>query len=277
MEIIPVTSAANSLLKRIRLLHSASGRKKEGRFLIEGVKLFAEAVKHGIDCEDVVVSESHLDSREFDKQQSESALRSALSKIVVVEDKLFAQLATTETPQGIIAVAQLKAYKLENLFSGSTPLVVVADRVQDPGNLGTMMRTALALGATGMILTKGSVDAFNPKVVRSAAGALFALPFAENLSIHDCMTACRERGLSILALSADGNTLLADADLKKPIALLLGNEANGLEKEVEQEADMIVSIPMHQSSESLNVAITNAIVLYEASVQRQATTGNRTS
>ncbi len=254
------------------MLHTASGRKKEKSFLIEGVKLFAEAVKHGVDFEDVVVSESYLDSREFDTQQSESTLRGALSKIVVVDDKLFAQLATTETPQGIIAVAPVKAYKLEHLFTGSAPLVVVADRVQDPGNLGTMLRTALALGATGMILTKGSVDAFNPKVVRSAAGALFALPFVENLPIEDCITSCRKRGLKILALSADGKHVLNETDLTKPTALLLGNEANGLEKEVEDSADIMVSIPMAGQSESLNVAIANAIVLYEASSQRSKRT-----
>jgi len=250
------------------LLHNASGRKKEGRFLIEGMKLFDEAVKHNIGIEDVVVSESFLE-REFDPHNIDSAFNNVVSQVVVVEDRLFAQLATTETPQGLVAVAELKTSAYEDLFLGAAPLVVVADRVQDPGNLGTMMRTALALGATGMMLTKGSVDAFNPKVVRSAAGALFSLPFAENLSIESCIIDCRKRGLQVLALSADGDSPLAEVDLTKPSLLLLGNEANGLEKSVEKSADLMVSIPMSTDSESLNVAIANAIVLYEASSQRR--------
>lgn len=268
MQITPITSAANSLLKRIRLLHSASGRKKEGRFLIEGMKLFDEAVKHNIAIEDVVVSESFLE-REFDPHNQNSAFNHAVSQVVVVEDKLFTPLATTETPQGLVAVAELRACKIDELFAGKAPLVVIADRIQDPGNLGTMMRTALALGASGMMLSKGSVDAFNPKVVRSAAGALFSLPFIENLSIETCVSECRKRGLKILALSADGDSVLDEIDLTVPSALLLGNEANGLDTAVEKSADLIVSIQMKDESESLNVAIANAIVMYEASSQRR--------
>lgn len=131
------------------------------------------------------------------------------------------------------------------------------------------MRTALALGASGMMLSKGSVDAFNPKVVRSAAGALFSLPFIENLSIETCVSECRKRGLKILALSADGDSVLDEIDLTVPSALLLGNEANGLDTAVEKSADLIVSIQMKDESESLNVAIANAIVMYEASSQRR--------
>jgi TrmH family RNA methyltransferase len=264
MEIISITSASNSLLKRMRLIQSRSGREKEGSFLIEGLKLFDEAVKHGVDIEDVVITESLLDSG-----FAEGQFKDVLDKVVVVEDKLMSGLATTETPQGLVASARFKRWATADLFAGTAPLVVVADRVQDPGNLGTMMRTALAFGATGLILTKGSVDAFNPKVVRSAAGALFALPFAENQSIEDAVSLCRERGLSILALSADGTSVLNEIDLKKPSALLLGNEANGLDEAVERDADKMVAIPMAEKSESLNVAIANAVVLYEASRQRR--------
>lgn len=266
MEITPVTSSANSLLKRIRLLHSASGRQKEERFLIEGAKLFDEAVKHGVTMDDVVISQSFYE-RGFDRHD----LDEVVSKVTVVDDKLFAGLATTETPQGLVAVAHLKPGKIDDIFGGTAPLVVIADRVQDPGNLGTMMRTALALGATGMILTKGSVDAFNPKVVRSAAGSLFALPFAEGLSIDEGIAMCRGRGLNILAFSAAGTIDLSEVDLKKPSALVLGNEANGLDERAEELADSVVSIPMADASESLNVAIANAIALYEASSQRRMT------
>lgn len=264
MEIISITSSSNSLLKRMRLIQSRSGREKEGCFLIEGVKLFDEAVKHGVDIQDVVITESLLASGFAAGQY-----RDVLDKVIVVEDKLMSGLATTETPQGLIATAGFKRSQFDDLFAGAAPLVVIGDRVQDPGNLGTIMRTALAFGASGLVLTKGSVDAFNPKVVRAAAGALFTLPFVENVSIEEAVKQCRERGLAILALSADGTKQLHDVDLKNPTALLLGNEANGLEQSVEQDADLVVSIPMAEKSESLNVAIANAVVLYEASSQRR--------
>ncbi len=260
MEINSVSSASNSLLKRVRQLQSRSGREKDGAFLLEGEKLFDEAVKHGIDIEAVVVRESFLQSDFLQSRQ--------LSKVTVVDDKLFLDLATTEAPQGLVAIARIKRRPFDSIFQGATPLVVIADRVQDPGNLGTMMRTGLALGATGLILTKGSVDAFNPKVVRSAAGALFSLPFIESVVIEDAISECRKRELTVLAFSAGGKQQLKDIDFSKPSALLLGNEANGLDKTVEARADVIVSIPMSDASESLNVAIANAIILYEASRQR---------
>ncbi len=260
MEINSVSSATNSLLKRVRQLQSRSGREKAAAFLIEGEKLFDEAVKHAVEIEAVVVRESFLASDFLQSRQ--------LSKVTVVDDKLFLDLATTQTPQGLVAIARFKPWPLDAVFQGATPLVVIADRVQDPGNLGTMMRTGLALGATGMFFTKGSVDAFNPKVVRSAAGALFAIPFVENIVIEDAIRQCRIRGLTVLAFSADGKQRLSDIELSKPSALLLGNEANGLEQTIEATADLVVSIPMSKTSESLNVAVANAIILYEASRQR---------
>lgn len=263
MEVNEITSSSNALVKRIRLVHSRSGREKEGAFLVEGVKLFDEAVKNKIAIEAVVISKTFMDS-DF----SPDAVAGSVSKIAVVDDKLFSQLATTETPQGLIAVARLKRWKLDEVFSGVAPLVVVADRVQDPGNLGTMMRTALAFGATGMLITEGSVDAFNPKVVRSSAGAMFALPFIEDISIEDAVAECRGNGLKVFALSADGDMKLGEVDFRKPSAVLLGNEANGLSEDVEDAADHVVSIPMDVKSESLNVAIACAITLYEASSQR---------
>jgi len=263
VEVVEITSSSNSLLKRIRLVQSRSGREKEGSFLIEGLKLFDEAVKCGIEIEDVVVEKGFWESGFID-----DSVRASVSKLIVVDDKLFAPLATTESPQGLIAVAKLKRWTLGEVFSGVAPLVVVADRVQDPGNLGTMLRTSLAFGATGMLITKGSVDAFNPKVVRSAAGSLFALPFVENISIEDAVAECRGSGLKVLALSADGDMELSEVDFRKPSALLLGNEANGLDESVENSADHMVSIPMSNQSESLNVAIACAIAMYEASSQR---------
>lgn len=266
MEILPVSSSSNSLLKRIRLLQTRSGRDKANCFLIEGIKVFDEAIKHGVKVTHVVVNREFLASGISDCKSA-----GELSTVTLVEDeRIFGELATTETPQGLIAIAERTPHEVADLFhkKDHAPLVVIADRVQDPGNLGTMFRTALAMGASGMILTKGSVDAYNPKVVRSASGALFALPFVEQLNIQEAIADCKKQGLAVLALSAGGSTLLKDANLKQPCALLLGNEANGLDKEAEDAAHHIISIPMEDKSESLNVAIASAIVLYEAMSQR---------
>ncbi len=265
MEIISLVSSSNSLLKRIRSLHDRSGREKTGTFLLEGAKIYDEAISHGIHVQDVVVTAQFLD-RDLPRLKNADALK----RVNLVDDNIFSAPATTESPQGLIAVASCRAQQAPDLFEPAPPLVVIADRIQDPGNLGTMVRTSLALGASGLILTKGSVDAYNPKVVRSAAGALFALPILQDRSIQEALSLCRQHGLIISALSADGASVLNELNLTVPSAILFGNEASGLDVEVEKQTDYFVRIPMAQSSESLNVSIAHAIVMYEAMTQRKS-------
>jgi TrmH family RNA methyltransferase len=268
MQITAITSDANPLLKKIRGLHQRSIRDKQGLFILEGPKLLGEAFAKGIDIKDVVVSKTYLNAG------LPASLQSDMHAITVVDDKIFKDLVTTETPSGIIAIAAKQNYNLDDLLAGprlaAQPLVVVGEAIQDPGNLGTIMRAALAFGATGLILTKGSVDPFNPKVVRGAMGALFSLPFVFDIEAPLAISFLKQRGLNVMAFTPLAKEPFWQSDLTRPTALVLGNEGQGLTQSTIESADSVVSIPMSDESESLNVAMCAAVVLFDCSRQRMS-------
>jgi TrmH family RNA methyltransferase len=262
MKITPISSAANPLLKRIRSLHERAGREKHGQFILEGAKLLEEAIARNVEVLDIVASTLWLAG------QSEAGWKPALQEITVVEDKLFDQLYTTATSCGVIAVATAKQYCLDDCLQGDRTLIAVADAVQDPGNLGTMIRTALAFGATGLIATSGSVDAYHPKVVRSAMGALFALPVMATADIQAVLASLKSSSVRLIALQPRAATKLGEIDMQQALAFVFGNEGNGLSAACRRLVDDLVTIPMPGAMESLNVAISSAIVLYECARRR---------
>jgi RNA methyltransferase, TrmH family len=266
LKINPISSSSNALLKTIRALHDRQGRDKTGLFLLEGRKLVAEALGKGLPIQDIVVSRSHYE------QDAVWLAEHELDSISLVEDRLFKELTTTVTPEGIMAVAQVPKHALSDLLdgknSGAAPLIVVAHCLQDPGNLGTLVRTSLAACASGLILTKGTVDAFNPKVVRSAMGALFALPIVTDVALDSTVQALKEHGIKVLVCDACAAKRYYEIDLSGPLAIVLGNEGQGLTDEDMGLADQLISIPMNPLSESLNVAVSGAIVLFSAVQQR---------
>lgn len=266
MQITAITSDANPLLKKIRGLHQRSIRDKQGLFILEGPKLLGEAFAKGIDIKDVVVSKTYLNAG------LPASLQSEMHAITVVDDKIFKDLVTTDTPSGIIAIAAKQNYTLDDLLKGPgrSSLVVVGEAIQDPGNLGTIMRAALAFGATGLILTKGSVDPFNPKVVRGAMGALFSLPFVFDIEADKAISFLKQRGLHVMAFAPLAKEPFWQSDLTRPTALVLGNEGQGLTQSTIESADSVVSIPMSDESESLNVAMCAAVVLFDCSRQRMS-------
>lgn len=262
MNIIPIESTANPLVKRIRGLSNRAARRKSGLFIIEGVKVIDEALSRGAGIEDLVVSKTYLESG--DHQILKDAQR-----VFLLNDKLFAELTDTETPQGVLAIARMHQCREDDLFKGSTPLVVILDRIQDPGNLGTIFRTALAFSASGLILSHGTVDPYNSKVVRAASGALFAMPFLSGLSLGEAITLVRDRGLKVVALTAPAEKTIGDLELSAPTAFILGNEGQGIEKDALEAADETAMIEISGESESLNVAIAASVALYEARSQRR--------
>lgn len=262
MQVKEISSTANPLLKTVRSLHDRSGRKKSGLFLLEGAKLLEEAVFSGIELEDVIVSSTYLKNGMpgmpgIDKEE-----------VVVVEDSLFSQLATTETPQGVLATALIKTADLADILVQENPLIVVLDTVQDPGNLGTIMRSGLAFGATAMVLTKGTTDPFSPKVVRSAMGALFALPVVTNLLFDDLIATLKAHQVTVFALDQNAEDSLWTIDFPKRLALIFGNEGNGINDESMAKADRILAIPISKRSESLNVATAAGVALSFISSKR---------
>ena len=234
-----------------------ANREKTGLFTLEGPKVINEAFEKGIKINDVIVSRTYLKDGLANFDQSN------VTAINVVEDKVFEKLATTTTSCGVIAVGAMRQYKLEDCLKGATPLVVVGEAIQDPGNAGTLIRSAQAFGATGVILTKGSVDPYNPKVVRSAMGALFSVPVVVDVKATEALDQLRKRDIKVYALDAKkGARGFWEVDVKEPIALVFGNEGHGFDPETLLLATDIVTIPITDLTESLNVAVSASIVLF---------------
>jgi TrmH family RNA methyltransferase len=184
----------------------------------------------------------------------------------LVTERAAKALSDTVTPVGLVAVCHIPEVALSDVLAGAPRLVAVAVETSEPGNAGTLIRLADALGADAMILAGDSVDPYNGKCLRASAGSIFGLPVLQAPDTHELLAALRDAGLQVLATTLDGSTALPDADLARPTAWLFGSEAHGLAPEVSAEADARVSIPMAGSAESLNVAAAAAICLYQSAL-----------
>ncbi len=263
----PITSASNPLIKRIRGLGSRTGRRKAGLFLAEGESVVREALTACCaDIEEIVISSS------FDRLDSlleNLPENSDCPPLKVVDEKLFKEVSGTETPLGIIALVKLPQNDRSAVLGLKNALVTVAYSISDPGNLGTIIRSSLAFGADAVFLTRGSVDPYNPKVVRAAAGALFALPVIEDVDAPDLLNEAKAAGIQVVSLAASGHKTLKEVDFKKASLILIGNEAHGIDQDLLEKSDLVASIPIAKRSESLNAAVAHSIALYEASDQRR--------
>ncbi len=271
MDFVSVESPSNPLIKKVRALHTKQGRQEHRLFIAEGEKLIEEALMKGASIVQVILSKSyHL--RGNKSAVEEILVEHGLAKLplVLVDDRLFELLSTLDNPPAASVLALLKEpeHKIENIFAGANPLVLILDGIQDPGNMGTIIRSALAMGVSGILMSKGCVDPFNPKVVRGASGALFQIPFVLNLSFEQIVQECKKNKLKVVALSPVAQHSLDLIDLKGGCALVLGNEGNGLDESSQALADVQAFIPMNKASESLNVASSCSMALYEASRQR---------
>jgi len=189
---------------------------------------------------------------------------------LLVPDKLFTSLVPSETPQGVAALVRVKSYALEQLLGAGEngpALVVCVAGVQDPGNLGTILRSAEAFGASGVLLGENTVSAYNSKAVRASAGSVFRVPLRSQ-ELKTALPALRGHGLRLLATSSHQGTTVSDAQLTLPLALLVGSEGAGLAREIMPQVDEVVAIPHSPRVESLNVGMAASIALYEAARQR---------
>ena len=278
MEII--SSKDNKKIKYIRgLMEKGSIRKKNRQFVVEGIKLVDEALKYG-DVSEIVITES-LYAEIVSGDLSNNALLAENGKnvikyvensrsTIVVLDAVFDSVSETITPQGVLAVVGMPCYRLldedylDKIYSktGKIKLLILED-TSDPGNLGTIMRTAEAAGVTGVIMTKGTVDIFNPKVVRSTMGSIFRLPFAYVEDLKEVIKELKKSGISFYATHLKGEKSYKAIKYSDRSAILIGNEARGLSDEVADLADTYVIIPMQGKVESLNAAVAAALMMYE--------------
>lgn len=259
-----LTSPGNSLLKIFRRA-LAEGVSREGWLGVEGPFLLEEALgaAPGVAVHSVLVSGSAVEN--FPKLLGRLPKETEVAR---VSDRLFRQVAGTESPQGIAALVELPADHLDALLAHPNGLWLVACGLQDPGNLGSMMRSAQALGATALITLKGTASPFNPKAVRSSAGAIFHLPVFRNLEAGGLFARLRAAGNRIIAADRRSPSPLAQADLKGPVAFLIGKEATGLAPEISREASLHLSIPIRPGTDSVNAATAASVFLYEAARQR---------
>jgi RNA methyltransferase, TrmH family len=253
-----------SLISTIRDLHRRRARDRRALTLAEGVRLLEEALAAGIAVEGAVTSPA------LEGTPRGAALKRRLSDsgvpIEEIDDDLLGQLAGTEQPQGVVAVVAPRVWTLDAIVPGANGVILVLDAVQDPGNVGALARTALGLGAAGLIALPGTADLHNPKSLRGSMGALFRLPAVETSG--DAFIAwARGAGVMLWTTASDG-TPVDRARRAGPIALLLGNEGAGVRPEFAAAAAQSVAVPLASGVESLNVAVAAGIILYEVTRER---------
>ncbi len=256
-------SRDNPLYKRLRALKERGGDRE--LCLLEGPKLVLEALAAG-----VAVVEAATAPRAEASTAGAAALSALRGRGVTVRRltaALFASLSEAETSQGILALARRPVLDAERLFGG-TPLVLLADEVQNPGNLGGLLRTTEAAGASGAILTEGCADPFAWKALRGSMGSAFRLPLLRGVTIEAALDALEARGVAVLATAADGERRYDEADLRGPVALVVGSEGRGLPPAVRERASCRLRVPLAGPVESLNVGVAAALVLFEAARQR---------
>ncbi len=266
MKVSEIVSSDNQRLKLIRSLAQSSKRKntldEHELILLEGTKVIQEALNHAIELLDVIVSQTY-----YEGQFNESELAAKLESITIVKDNIFKGLYTTDTSCGVIASARPKKHDLNAILSKRQTLLI-ADNLQDPGNLGTIIRTAYAFASGGLILSKGSVDCYNPKVIRSSMGAIFALPIVNHLDLKTTLPQLKQAGYQIVALDGKAQETIWQFQPKgEAIAYILGNEGHGIAAEIVKMADNTISIPINPNCESLNVAVAAGIILVRDKLQ----------
>ena len=258
-----VNSRQNARVKELRRGFAEAATNEQGEVAVEGMHLVEEAIRSGLRLGAVFFSES---ARE--RVHKLLPQLSAQTEALLLPDDVFASAVPSETPQGIAALVRPKSPLFDDLFAPPPALLVVAAGLQDPGNLGTIARSAEAFGATGLLLGERTVSAWNWKAVRASAGSLFRVPPVK-VELAKALAEIKSRGVRVLATSSHNGAPIADVDLRGPVALLIGNEGAGIPKNVLAQADEVVAIPQSTRVESLNAGIAASIMLYEAARQRQ--------
>ena len=253
----------NSLVKQMRQAFSSGELTDTGSCAIEGLRIVEEAIRSGLRLEAVIFSES----AEHQSQKLVPQL-GAHVETAVLPDKLFASMVPSETPQGVAALVRYRQRSFTDILERVSlgPVVVVAG-LQDPGNLGTISRSAEAFGAAGVLLGEGTVSPFNSKAIRGSAGSIFRIPIVRGKLVQ-WLPQLRGVGLRVVATSSHKGVALPDANLAGPIAILVGGEGGGIPRDLLSKADEIVAIPHAPQVESLNAGVAASIVLYEIARKR---------
>ena len=259
-----ITSASNTQVKNIiQLNQKAKARREQGLFVAEGRKMFGEAPRDWISK--VYVTESLT---------SDSSLMEQISmlpegKAEIVADNVFRQRCDTKPPQGILTVLRKPVWTIQDILRGDSPLIMILEDLQDPGNAGTIFRTGEGAGVSGVFLTKTCVDITNPKVIRSTMGSVYRMPFLYVEDVVSLKAELKQKGIRTFAAHLKGKNSYDQENYQGGTAFLIGNEGNGLTEEAAEAADCLIRIPMCGKVESLNAAMAAGILMYEAARQRR--------
>ncbi len=260
-----ITSTANQQVKLlVQFNKKRKLRDEQGIFVAEGVKMFREAPKERI--ERVYFSESFYGKY---RKELEQELKKDGLHYEVMQDSVFKAVSDTQTPQGVLCILRQQESTLEELLRAERPLLLLLENLQDPGNLGTILRTAEGAGVTGVILSKGCVDLYNPKTIRSTMGSIYRVPTLYTEDLGGVVEKLKERGIRSYAAHLKGKNFYDQEDYRGGTAFLIGNEGNGLTEELSEKADTLIRIPMEGQLESLNAGVASALLMYEAYRQRR--------
>lgn len=254
-----ITSTSNQQVKNlIQLQKKAKERTAQDVFIVEGPKMYQEVPQDRL--VHTYVSESFYNRNKM--------LFEGRQQITLLSDRVFESVSDTKTPQGVLCLVRQYHYSLSDLCSGQ-PLVMILENLQDPGNLGTILRTAEGAGVTGILMTKGCVDLYNPKVIRSTMGSIYRMPFYYSDDLKADIQFLKKQGICLYAAHLKGTGTYDQQDYRGAAGFLIGNESKGLTDETAELADVYVRIPMCGQVESLNAAVASAILMYEANRQRR--------
>lgn len=259
-----ISSLSNAQVKNLTLLQKKSkARDEQGIFVIEGLKMFEEARDMGLlqkayACESFYQEIILKDPDYFHNCDYE-----------LLTDSVFKEISETKTPQGILGTVAKADYCIENMLKAPDACLLLLEDIRDPGNLGTMIRTAEGAGITGIIFGDSTVDIYNPKVIRATMGSIYRVPFCQVGDFYSTLNQIKNQGITIYAAHLLGIPYDTEGSFRGRCAFLIGNEANGLSEKAAQEADMLIKIPMAGKVESLNAAVAAAILMYEAARQRR--------
>lgn len=276
-----ITSVNNEKIKQIvKIMSSPKERKYAGKYLVEGLRMVREIPYDDID--NIFMTQNFYDKNVPNDSSILTLVNHAYeeSRCYIVSDAVLKKLANTDHPQGIVATVKMHEYTIKDILKSgeydlsgeNAPLIIVVERLQDPGNMGTIIRTAEGAGVSGIIVSYDSVDVYSPKVVRSTMGSIFRKKIVITYDLIGDIAKLKEAGIETYGLHLDG-TSIYDADLTGPAALIIGNEGAGLSEEISSQTDKLLRIPMRGRVESLNAAASATIVMYEAMRQRIADSG----
>ena len=260
-----ITSTSNARVKRlVNLKKKKKARDEERVFLVEGIRMFREVPTDQL--EEVYVSESFYKK---EKDTVEAVLQGTGIRPEELSDTVYAYASDTKTPQGVLCVVRQMEYPLEKVITGQCPMIMVLEHLQDPGNLGTILRTAEGAGVTGIVMDRECVDIYNPKTIRSTMGSIYRMPFCYVEDLKAAIGSLKEAGIGVYAAHLDGRHDYDEEDYGRPCAFLIGNEGNSLSQETAELADIYIKIPMEGQVESLNAAIAASVLMFEAGRQRR--------